>query len=34
MKFIYQTEKFYAARRLLMLAHPGGEAASIAGAFH
>ena len=34
MKFSYQSEKFSAARRALMLPHSGGEAASIAGAFH
>lgn len=33
MKFSYQAEKLSIARRALMLPHPDGEAASIAGAF-
>jgi len=34
MRYLYQAEKFAAARRALMLPHPMGEAVSIAGAFH
>lgn len=33
-KYMYPTEKLNAARRILMLPHPGGEARSLAGAFH
>ena len=33
-KFAYPAEKLSAARRILMIPHPRGEAESIANAFH
>lgn len=32
--FFYASEKFAAARRILMLPHPKGEATAVADAFH
>jgi len=34
MRYSYPAEKFYTARRILMLPHPKGESHDIAGAYH